>query len=407
MNVFPRLMTGPFAMGLAVAVGLANGAMPLPYQHDVAKACLLIFMNALRLVSLPIIFLAVSTTIMAMPSLGDLATLGRRTLRYTMLTTLLAASVALCLYVTIAPRLESTGAPSVQLAAPSAGYVSHLTHLVPSSLFEPFIEGNVTAILLMAAAFGAAMLTIEDRALLERPLSLVLTALLRIIRVVTQFVPLIVWAGIVESFDTLRDVATARALAGYLACVVLANLVQAIIVLPTVQWVHGISPRLAHRRFSAALSTAFFSKSSVATLPVAMRCAEEGMGVSPRIARFCFPLCTSINMNGCAAFILVTVLFVSEAHGHVHSAFSLLSWVVLASLAALGNAGVPMGCYVLSCALLGTMGVPLETMALILPFYGFIDMLETAVNVWSDATVTLCVAAGDDDSKDAPVVVNA
>lgn len=399
MDTLLRLMTGPYAMLIAVAVGVASGAWPLPYQHDVANACLLIFMNALRLVSLPIIFLAVATTIMGMPSLGDLAALGQRTLRYTVLTTLLAASVALGLYVLIAPQWVATADASVSVAAPSAGYVSHLTHLVPSSLFAPFIEGNVTAILLMAASFGAAMLTLEDRALVERPLSLTLTALLRIIRVVTKFVPVIVWAGIVQSFDTLRNVATARALAGYLACIVLANVVQAFVVLPCVQWAHGIAPLTAYRRFSSALSTAFFSKSSVATLPVAMRCAEEGMGVPARIARFCFPLCTSINMNGCAAFILVTVLFVSEAHGHVHSAFSLLSWIVLASLAALGNAGVPMGCYVLSCALLGTMGVPLETMALILPFYGFIDMLETAVNVWSDATVTLCVAAGEPGSS--------
>ena len=392
-------------MALAVAAGLLCGAYPLPYQHVFATAAMTLFMNALRLVSLPIVFLAVATTIMGMPSLGELALLGRRTLRYTVLTTLLSASVALALFVAIRPRLQLFAVAAAPVAQPGGGYLEHLVHIVPQSLFQPFLEGNVTAILLMAAAFGAAMLTLEDRALVERPLALVLAALLRIIRVVTRAVPLVVWAGIVESYEALRDVRTAQALAGYLTCVVVANVLQAFLVLPSLLRLHGIPVANAYRHMAPALSTAFFSKSSVATLPVAMRCAEEGLHVPKRIARFCFPLCTSINMNGCAAFILTTVLFVSEANGQEHSTFSLLSWIVLASLAALGNAGVPMGCYVLSCALLGTMGVPLQAMPLILPFYGVIDMVETAVNVWSDATVTLCVAAstGASDASGAEV----
>ena len=96
-------------------------------------------------------------------------------------------------------------------------------------------------------------------------------------------------------------------------------------------------------------------------------------------------------MNGCAGFIIITVLFVSMSNGLVFSPFELGAWVLIATLTAIGNAGVPMGCYFLSLALLTAMNVPLNLMFVILPFYAFIDMVETAINVWSDACVTAAV----------------
>lgn len=381
-------------MGIALVAGVCCGLWPIAGQAALAQAILLVFMNALRLTSLPIIFLAVCTTIMGMPSLDALAKLGRRIVTYTALTTVLAAACALALFLLVAPGLNvalGDGHPAgaaAPIQVPS--YLDHLAHLVPGSLFTPFIEGNVTAVLLMSVAFGVAMLQVPERHKVHEPLAAALAGLLKIIRVVTLAVPLVVWAGIVTSFAELTHKQTALALLRYLAVVVGANLLQALVVLPLLLRARNVAPLAAARAFAPALQMAFFSKSSVATLPVAMRCAEE-KGLNPQLVRFSFPLCTSINMNGCAAFILTTVLFVSGANGVHFSLLQMVGWVFLASLAALGNAGVPMGCYVLTCALLGTMDVPLGLMTLILPFYGFVDMLETAVNVWSDACVTMVV----------------
>ena len=66
-----------------------------------------------------------------------------------------------------------------------------------------------------------------------------------------------------------------------------------------------------------------------------------------------------------------------------------LSWIVIATIAAIGNAGVPMGCFFLSASLLASMDVPIQLMGVILPVYAVIDMVETTLNVWSDS----CVAA--------------
>ena len=140
-----------------------------------------------------------------------------------------------------------------------------------------------------------------------------------------------------------------------------------------------------------ALSFAFFSKSSTAAMPTAIECAENSLQVKPEVARFSFPLCTSINMNACAAFILITVLFVSETYGVSFTLYEKISWIAIATVAAIGNAGVPMGCFFLASALLTTMNVPLTLMGVILPFYALIDMLESGINIWSDSCVTLIV----------------
>ena len=140
-----------------------------------------------------------------------------------------------------------------------------------------------------------------------------------------------------------------------------------------------------------ALSLAFFSKSSVGTLPVTMSTVEKNLHVKPEISRFVLPLCTSINMNGCAAFIFTTVIYLMQNNGLHVSLASMGLWIVVATVAAIGNAGIPMGCFFLSASLLASMNVPITLMGIILPFYSLIDMLETALNVWSDSCVAKVV----------------
>lgn len=122
-----------------------------------------------------------------------------------------------------------------------------------------------------------------------------------------------------------------------------------------------------------------------------MNTVEANLKVNPQISRFVLPLCTSINMNGCAAFIFATVIYLMQSHGIQVSYATMGIWVLVSTIAAIGNAGVPMGCFFLSVSLLSSMNVPITLMGVILPFYGLIDMLETALNVWSDACVTKVV----------------
>jgi Na+/H+-dicarboxylate symporter len=123
-----------------------------------------------------------------------------------------------------------------------------------------------------------------------------------------------------------------------------------------------------------------------------MDTVEQRLNISPEVSRFVLPLCTSINMNGCAAFIFTTVVYMMHNADIALSPLMLVTWVLISTLAAIGNAGVPMGCFFLSVSLLVSMNVPINLMGLILPFYALIDMLETALNVWSDCCVVNVVA---------------
>ena len=101
------------------------------------------------------------------------------------------------------------------------------------------------------------------------------------------------------------------------------------------------------------------------------------------------PICTTINMNGCAAFILITSLFVMQNGGTPITISTILLWILISVISAVGNAGVPMGCYFLTLSLMSGIGAPVAILGVILPIYTIIDMVETAENVWSDS----CVAA--------------
>ena len=174
------------------------------------------------------------------------------------------------------------------------------------------------------------------------------------------------------------------ALGEYLTIVVLANVIQGFVVLPLWLKSNGIKPFEAMKGMFPALSIAFFSKSSAGTLPVTIEMAEQNLKINPKISRFVLPLCTSINMNGCAAFIFTTVIYLMQNNAMDISLSTMVIWIFIATIAAVGNAGVPMGCFFLSASLLASMNVPITLLGIILPFYSIIDMIETSLNVWSD-----------------------
>ena len=150
------------------------------------------------------------------------------------------------------------------------------------------------------------------------------------------------------------------------------------------------------RMMMPAILTALFTKSSAATLPVTMETSEQRLGVRKGVARFVLPICTTINMNGCAAFILITSMFVMQNGGTTITPSVIGLWILISVISAVGNAGVPMGCYFLTLSLMSGIGAPIAVLGIILPIYTIIDMVETAENVWSDSCVAAMV---DHDTK--------
>ncbi len=378
---------------LGILTGYYSNSVLMSLAEVIADA----IMNLLRLISVPIIFLSILATITGMESLSEMRGIGGKVLKYTLLTTVTAALVAMVFFIVLDPvGLSSVSQEGgiVQSTATESQDFSFLQQFIPDNFVKVFLENNVIAALFIAIALSIATLGLpeENKHTLHKFFASLFAAVLKITSWIAALMPLAVWAFVAIFVQELQSSCNSlERLMLYLCCVVGANLVQGFIVLPLfLRWKKVKVARHAKGVFPA-LAFAFFAKSSSATLPIAMECAENQLGISKRVSRFSLPLCITINMNACAAFIFTTVIFVSMSEGASYSIAHMLVWVVVASIAAIGNAAVPMGCFFLSSAFLAAMGTPLELLGVILPFYAFIDMLETALNVWSDTCITAVV----------------
>lgn len=380
---------------LAIGFGLICGYSDIAFVNSMAKVTSDLFLRLLQLISLPLIFLAIAATISGMRDFQEMKKMGRKVVLYTFGTTIVAATIALILYVSIDPAKNVTS--TLEAAPPAAqegSYLSFLLNIIPSNLFQVFLESNVMGIAFVAGLFSFATLCLpaEQKSVLHGFFSSSLAMMLKVTSFILTLMPLAVFAFAVLLVKDLRhNFAHMTTLFYYLLCVVSANLIQGIIALPLLLIWKKVGVRKSLKGVLPALTLAFFSKSSNATLPVTMSSLENNLKVSKKVTSFSLPLCSVINMNGCAAFILITTLFVSSLNGMVFSNFDLIGWIFLATLAAVGNAGVPMGCFFLTSAFLIGMDIPLYMMGIILPFYTILDMIETTLNVWSDACIALVV----------------
>lgn len=383
-------------MAIAFTAALLSAYLNVPLIDRLATIVSEVFINILKCISIPLIFLSIVSTISSMDNVSEFKRLGSKVVKYTFLTTFIAAFVALAIFLIIDParsQIHLATIPVDGIAAGQNSYMNYLIGIIPSNALAPFVENQVISVLFLALLASLAILSlpIEQRAPLRSLFSSLYAMIMKIASWIVSLMPIAIWSFVTLFFRDMRDGLEFSQLALYLSCVLIANLIQGFIVLPLFMKSKGVSPIGLAKGMLPALSVAFFTKSSSATLPMAIRCAEENVGLSKRVTSFAFPLCTTINMNACAAFILTTILFVSMAHGIQYSAIDYFMWAIIASIAAVGNAGVPMGCYFLASALLASMNVPLNLMGVILPFYAIIDMLETALNVWSDSAVVAVV----------------
>jgi len=389
------IFSTPVIYTLMIGLGIASGMSDIAFLKDFGLLISDLFIKIFKCISLPIISLSIIVTLANYSSDALMKNIWHRTIKYTFTTTLIAASISCLLYLLIQPNTVQVNLNTTTTAATSKlGYFSYLTNIIPTNLLSPFLDQQVMGVLFLSIVVGFAVRQIPDaeaRETLTRFFRGAHGMFLVMTRWIIKIIPLGLFGFITSTVVQLRSGMDLKGIGEYLLIIVLANLIQGFVILPAWLKMNKIKPFAAMRAMLPALSVAFFSKSSVGTLPVTMETIEKNLEVKPQISRFVLPLCTSINMNGCAAFIFATVIFLMQSHGLSISLSTMALWVVVATIAAIGNAGVPMGCFFLSISLLSSMNVPITLMGVILPFYGLIDMLETALNVWSDACVTKVV----------------
>ena len=384
----------------ALAVGAVLGTLGLHGLDALMTFVATVYTRLFQFLAVPTIVLAITTTLASIGTQKDTGRIFRHAVTYTLLTTFAAAAVGLILYLLIRPgnlpaQMVAGGQGAIPKTLGGETYYDHILAVIPNNLVQPFLEANVLSLLLVAAAVGIALAKMPVSPRRDTVMNLLLglqDILFMLIRALIWALPLGILAFAAQLSAQVSAGVVADSLGRYIAVILGGNVLQFFVVLPLFLLARGINPVRHLGRMLPAVLMAFFTKSSAATLPVTMDTAEKRAGVAPKVSRFVLPICTTINMNGCAAFILVTSLFVMQNGGTHFTLPMMLLWLVIAVISAIGNAGVPMGCYFLTLSLMTGQGAPVGIMGIILPIYTIIDMVETAENVWSDS----CVAAMTD-----------
>ncbi len=384
----------------ALVVGTAIGMLQVGWIDTTMEFIASVYTRLFQLLAVPTIVLAVITTLSTLGGQKDSGRIFRTALKYTILTTVSAAAVGLLLYVIVAPgNLPEGIAASSGLSDISEysqkSYSEHFLSVVPNNIVRPFLEGNVLSLILIAFAVGMALSRMKRTEGVEAVLKVLFglqELLFHLIHWLIWTLPLGILAFSAQLASQMTAGVAAESLGKYILVIIGGNCIQFFVVLPLFLLSRGLNPVHVLSKMMPAVLMALFTKSSAATLPVTMETSEKRLGVSPKDARFVLPICTTVNMNGCAAFILVTSLFVMQNGGIELTIPTMLLWLLLSVVSAIGNAGVPMGCFFLTLSLMSGIGAPVAIMGIILPVYTIIDMIETAENVWSDS----CVAAMTD-----------
>ena len=389
-----------FALWMAALVlGGILGTLNIGWLNDFFNFIASVYTRLFQFVAVPTIALAVTTTLALLGTRKNTGRIFLHTIVYTLLTTAAAALVGLLLFKVIEPGnlpadVIQQGNATVPENLGSISYYSHILSVIPNNILAPFSSGNVLSILLVAVAVGLVLALKKE----SENIQVLLKGILGMQEVLFALIRALVWTlplGIVAFAAQLSAQVSAGFIIGslgkYVAVVLGGNLIQSLIVLPLFLLIRGINPFRVFRCMLPAVLMALFTKSSAATLPVTVASAENNLKAKEEVARFVLPICCTINMNGCAAFILVTSLFVMQNGGWTLTLPTVALWFFISIISAIGNAGVPMGCYFLTLSLMSGIHAPIGILGIILPIYTIIDMIETAENVWSDSCVCAMV----------------
>lgn len=380
---------------IAIVFGVLNGLWGPDVFLALADFLGTIFIRLFKFISIPIIAVSIIATLARVSQSSQSGKIFRQTLFYTLFTTVLAASLAAVLYWIFAPENIASNNAQTIAKVTEHSYLEYVKSIVPDNFIAPFLSANVLSVLLVSGAIGLAIAKLPRQSKEQETLMAFFEGaqqvLFVLVRWLIKVLPLGIFGFITALVIEMKNGVAIGGLGTYFATILTANILQMFVVLPLLLLMKGLNPVRVFKGMSQALVVAFFSKSSAGTLPVTMNCAESNLQVRSSVSRFVLPICTTINMNGCAAFILVTVIYLMQNAGADITPMMMLTWILISTIAAVGNAGVPMGCFFLSASLLASMNVPIILMGVILPIYAVIDMVETTLNVWSDSCVCTMV----------------
>lgn len=395
-------------IGLGVVAGIfLSRIIPFETWSPYVKWIGDIFLRALRMIVIPLVFTSIAVGVAGM---GDSKALGRiagKTFGFYALTTVIAATVGLVLVNLIKPgkglAMAVDSSAAAEFTTAQVPLSERLVNIVPANIFESLANGDLLPIIFFAVIFGFFMGKVESKhtETLRNFLTAVYEVTMKITFFVIRLAPIGVFAivaGVVgkQAGDPEALIDLAGGLGTFVLVIWAGLLFHGGIILPSLVRVLGRQNPWKHMsKMSSTLLTAFSTSSSGAALPINIRDTQEKCGVSPKIAGFVLPLGCTINMNGTALYECVTALFIAQAYGIDLTLAQQILLVVTALVVAVGTAGIPMAGLVMLTIVLTAVGLPLEGIGLIMAVEYLCDMPRSVINVYGDSCAAIVVAASE------------
>ena len=389
------------ALILGVALGLWWGpeAESIKWIGD-------FFIKAIKMLVVPLIFFSLVAGVAAIGDLRKLGAVGGRAIILFLVTGQIAVWLGLALgtgavNLGLFPDRETLGTPEVDTPAPNeTTAVDMILSIVPESPVQVMADVAVLPLIVFSLLIGVGILMAKEEG---EPVQKIFDSGAIIMQKVTMIVmeltpfgvfALMAWVAGTLGVDALKALSW-LVLLNYTGCLLIilvmySAMIKFLAKLPVVDFFRGIVD---------AIAVSYSTASSNATLPVTLRCAERNLGVSNSVAAFVISLGATINMNGTAMYLGLATLFGASIFGVDLSLGQYFLISVLATLGAIGAAGIPGAGLIMMALVFGAVGVPLETIAFVAGVDRIMDMMRTTTNVSGDAAVATTVASmiGDID----------
>jgi len=370
-----------------------------------------IFINALKLIAMPLILGSLIKGVSDLKDISKLSIMGGRTIGIYLFTTVLAVIIGLILVNTIAPGNSITESTRNDLMATyegnakekvdaaseqkESGPLQPLVELVPDNIFAATTSNiNMLQVIFFAIFFGIALILIPEKK--AKPVKDFFDSfndvILKFIDLIMITAPYGIFALLAALVVESPSLDLFRALGMYAITLIIGLVLLIFVYMILVKLFTGKSPMFFMKGISPAQLVAFSTSSSAATLPVTMERVEKHLGVDKEVSSFVLPIGATINMDGTSVYQAVAAVFIAQAFGMDLSISTQLGIIVTASLASIGAAAVPSAGMIMLVIVLGQAGIPEAGLALIFAVDRPLDMCRTITNISGDATVSMLVA---------------
>jgi len=363
------------------------------------------FLALIQMIVIPLIFASVIRGLASGESIDQLKKLGLRVVVYFLITTILATSIGIGVALLVKPGKfvdssfaeKTTTSDSIidkeKLQSQDFDLVNIPTAIVsviPENPLNEMANARMLQIVIFSIIIGVALISLKPDQ--SQPLLSLLGSIqsvsMKIVKWAMEIAPLAVF-GLMSQLTAQTGLDSLAGIGIYVLTVLLALLAMLCFYLLIAFLFGGWKPWTFLQKIRDVQLLAFSTDSSVATMPLTIKTVEEKLKIRSSISQFIIPVGATVNMDATALFQGVATIFISQVYGLELGLGTLLILIATSLGSSIGTPATPGVGIIVLAAVLKSIGVPIEGIALIIGVDRILEMFRTSINVTGDMTASI------------------